>query len=52
VQRCSDDETAIDVVDDARVGDAGLDRGRVFGNDVVFTGDADGPALLRVSVPR
>jgi hypothetical protein len=46
-------EASIDVVDGAWIYDAGLDKGRVFGDDVVYDGeDADGPALRRVSVPR
>ncbi len=46
-------DESIDVIDGAWIYDAGLDKGRVFGDDVVFdTIDEDGPALRRISVPR
>jgi hypothetical protein len=53
VLRLHEGDDAIDVADDAWIYDAGLDKGRVFGSDVVFsTEDGEGAALVRVSVPR
>jgi hypothetical protein len=45
-------DEVLDVIDGAWTYDPGLDKGRVFGTDVVWNADEGGAALRRVSVPR